>query len=146
MLVPPLPTDPSPAWSHPAWVFRARPWMLFCADAKSLLLQDPLIHPHGGLTPRLAFFSWLLIVLAVLVWAGALRGMLRWPPIPGPGWGVGCAGTPGSLPECEWGLEQQSKGDAQDPLFWGDLNVPLGHIFRVEGCSGRRLGCRFWGC
>lgn len=59
-LCPPLPTNPSPAWSHPAWVFRARPWMLFCADAKLLLLlllQDALIHPHGGLTPRLDFFS-----------------------------------------------------------------------------------------
>ena len=77
-------------------VFSSQALDAFCADAK-LLLQDPLIHPHGGLTPRLGFFSWLLIMLAVLVWAGPLHGVLRWPPIATTGWGVGYAGTPGSL-------------------------------------------------
>jgi len=69
---------------------------VFRADAK-LLPQDPLIHPHGGLTPRLAFFSQLLITLAVLAWAGALRAVLRWPPISTAGRGAGCTRTPGSL-------------------------------------------------
>lgn len=74
LLVPPSPPPPALRGATLP-VFLSQALDAFCADAK-LLLQDPLIHPHGGLTPRLGFFSWLLSVLAGLVWAGPLHGVL----------------------------------------------------------------------
>lgn len=82
---PPFPLSPALCGAI-LLVFSSRALADFCGDAK-LLLQNPLIHPHGGLTPRLGFFSLLLITLLGL---GPLVG--AGPPCPPTmGRGVGSA-------------------------------------------------------
>lgn len=150
-LCPPFPLTPVLRGAIPPGFFEPGPGCFFCADAKLLLLlllQDALIHPHGGLTPRLAFFSWLLIVLVVLVWAGALRGMLRWPPIPGPEWGVGYAGTPGSLPGCEggWmGFRAAKQGGCPGSPILGRSECPLWAHLQGRGVQWKETGMQVLG-
>lgn len=86
-------------------MFSSRALGDFCGDAK-LLLENPLIHPRGGLTPRLGFFSLLLITLAVLEPS---------PPDPLPWEGV-------------WGLPEQPCVLSQHKGGWGQKSK--------EGCPG----------
>lgn len=102
------PCSPSPMAPAPRGtilpLFSSQVLDVLCADAK-LLPQDPLIHPRGGLTPRLGFFSWVLIALVVLMGAGPPRGVPWWSLIPAVGWGAGYSWNP-SLVCSGWGLEQ----------------------------------------
>lgn len=91
-------------------VFSSRALADFCGDAK-LLLQNPLIHPHGGLTPRLGFFSLLLITPAGLGLAPPV--LPPWEEV----WG---------LPEQLWDLSQHKGG-------WGQKSK--------EGCAGTAPAC-----